>query len=119
MKTQVVIPQIANGYEGLVSDLSKYSEIVFSLPGEALEHFFLESPDIIICFSEPIKDSNGKWKELSEVFNDLKSSVLPNQTLVRLAFMKREDESENYLRLPFGPEELTRYLERLGVLIIE
>lgn len=121
MKTLVVLPKLDERYKIIFSELNKYSEIIYASTSNALELFLLESPEVILCFSEPIKEIeviDGKWKNLAEIFNDLKFSVVPGQTLIRLAFMKQEDMSENYLRLPFSPEELIDCLCELKVLTI-
>lgn len=115
MKTQIIAPLTADQYKDMFSELVKYSDLIYSLPAEALEHFLLESPDVIICFSEPIKMEKDIYKDLFDIFNDLKTSILPNQTLIRLSFMELEDHSENYLRLPFTPMELTDYLRKLNL----
>lgn len=118
MKTLIVLPEMDERYRIIFSELDKYSEIICASTSNALELFLLESPEIILCFSEPMKNPDGKWKELAEIFSDLKSSVVPGQTLVRLAFMFQEDMSENYLQLPFSSGELIALLCKLKVLTI-
>jgi hypothetical protein len=115
MKTQVIVPQISDYYKELVSDLNKYSEIIYSLPDKAIEDFFFEIPSIILCFSEPVKGGDDKWNDLSRVFENLRLNVTYRQTLIRLAFMEQEEKSDNNLRLPLTPKELLEYLLRLDI----
>lgn len=104
MKLLIVTSNPRNGEAfATLATQNGFDEGVVASHDEALAQFLTEEPThVLICeYEADFTAGKQTWK-------DLTASALPTQRLVRCGFMACTEP--DFLRLPFGPEELRKAL---------
>lgn len=110
MKLLVITSNPRNGeaFATLATQIG-FDEGVVASHDEALAQFLTEEPThVLICEYEADGEHTRSFTAGKQTWKDLTASALPTQRLVRCGFMACTEP--DFLRLPFGPEELQKAL---------